>query len=206
MQISSADGIEKNIEMPYLSQVDNRYEPYTACNITCIAMCLLKYKIKGDGSEKQLEDQIYNKSVSRGWNRFSPNGIKGLIEVEYGLKDDLNVNGTIKDIYSSIDRGRPIIIHGYFTSPGHIIIIKGYTNKGHFVVHDPWGEMIAKEWRYDVNNSENSSKGKDLIYSKWLVGAACGSWSSGEAKVWYQTINQSELIDINNMWIHSVYP
>lgn len=113
---------------------------------------------------------IYNKSVNRGWNRFSPNGIKGLIEVEYGLKDDLNVNGKIADIYASIDRGRPVIIHGFFTQPGHIIVIKGYTNKGHFLVHDPYGEMVAKSWSYDVNNSGNPSKGKNLIYSNIMFG------------------------------------
>ncbi|NES93180.1 C39 family peptidase [Okeania sp. SIO2B9] len=200
---NTSDGIKKNIELPYLSQTDNKYEPYTACNITCVAMCLKKFGIVGDGSEAQLEDQLYNKALASRWNRFSPQGIKSLIE-SYGLTDRLNTNAGTHDIYKSLDEGRPVIAHGFFTDSGHIIVIKGHTEKGHFLVNDPYGDLIANGWYYEVNDSSEPHRGENLIYSKWLIGAACGSWSSGEAKIWYKTINHSELMSINNMWIHSV--
>ncbi len=199
----TADEIKVNIEVPYLSQTNNKYEPYSACNITCAAMCLKKFGIAGDGSEAQLEDQLYNKALVTGWNRFSPQGIKSLIE-SYGLTDRLNINAGTHDIYKSLDEGRPVIVHGFFTDPGHIIVIKGHTEKGHFLVHDPYGELMNNGWYYDVNSQEDPHKGENLVYSKWLIGVACGSWSSGEAKVWYQSINHSELMSIKNMWIHSV--
>ncbi|NES72711.1 MAG: hypothetical protein F6K24_49695 [Okeania sp. SIO2D1] len=203
MPTSTADNVKKNIPMPYLSQVDNKYEPYAACNITCAAMCLMNFGIKGDGSERQLEDQLFTRALAKGWNRFSPQGIKHLIE-SYGVSDRLNVNASLDHIYQSLDADRPVIIHGFFTSPGHIIVIKGYTEKGHFLVNDPYGELIANGWYYEVNNYDEPNRGENLIYSKWLIGAACGSWSAGEAKVFYSSINNSELTAINSLWIHSV--
>lgn len=65
--------------VPYFSQLDNKFEPYTACNVTSLAMCLWYLGIRGRGSQRQFEDELYIRAVDNGWNRFTTWGLKGLL-------------------------------------------------------------------------------------------------------------------------------
>jgi len=61
---------------------------------------------------------------------------------------------------------KPIVVHGYFTNFGHIIVIRGFNEKG-FIVNDPYGEF----WK-DGYNTKASSAG--LTYSYDLMKERCG--------------------------------
>ena len=191
-------------DVPYFSQLDNKFEPYTACNVTSLAMCLWYSGIRGRGSQRQLEDELYIRAVDNGWNRFTTLGLKGLAESFNGIQDELTEKGTLKDIREAIDEEKLCIIHGFFTAPGHIMVIKGYTDSG-FIVNDPYGEWYP--WRYDKNEPRgNNKKGEDLEYSKRAITSCCDSWSLGEAKIRYSSMSNSQAEkEANTIWLHRIH-
>lgn len=196
----------KNLDVPYLNQLNNAYDPFGACNVTSIAMCLRYRGIAGDGSMSQLEDQVWERSQQINANRFTPDGIRQII-LSYNRKDVLMLNGTLENIRSSIDQDGPVIIHGYATEPGHIFVIKGYdrSNK-QFIVHDPYGEPFFNRfpWEYD-RNAGGEMKGKELRFSEKAVAAACSAWSLSQAQQLYFDAD-FDPEDANSMWVHSIVP
>lgn len=167
-----------NINVPYLSQLDNRHNPSGSCNVTSCAMVMAYFGIRGNG-QGQLEDQLYQWMIDNRLSRHSPEDLQRLI-ISRGLKDEYRTNRTVEDIKASLDKGRPIILHGYFTRFGHIIVIKGYNEKG-FIVHDPYGEWFRSGYRTDLS-------GKDLTYSYALIEEVACDYGVKAS-----------------MWAHSVY-
>jgi uncharacterized protein YvpB len=185
----------KTLDVPYYSQLDNKYEPYTACNVTSLAMCLSYWEIESP-EYMQLEDALLQMAVDNGLNRFTVAGIKTLAESFEGIIDHVTEQGTLQDIRDSIDQGWPMILHGYFTPPGHIIVIRGYTREG-FIVNDPYGEIVGLS-HYDTNKS-----GASLHYSNGLIAAACDSWCHAQAKQRYP-MSSREAERCNSLWLHRI--
>jgi uncharacterized protein YvpB len=157
----------KLLNVPYFSQLNNKYNPSGACNVTSIAMALHFLGIRGDKTETQLEDQMYKRCDKNGWSRHDPMGLKTLAESYPNVKDSVSYRGTFNDIRDAIDAGHPVVIHGYFTRFGHIVVIRGYDEAG-FYVNDPNGEYYASTGNYDQGAS-----GECLHYSFKLIGGTC---------------------------------
>ena len=169
-----------DLAVPYFSQLNNRNNPTGSCNVTCVAMCLC-YLGMPRPSGIQLEDELYSKMEKMGWDRHDPQDLKHLIESYPGYKDIFRHNGTFNDIKTSIDAGNPVIIHGYFTRSGHIIVIRGYDETG-FIVNDPYGEWFSSGY-------DNSRSGEHLHYSYGLIARTCSPETvSNPQNIWYHTV------------------
>lgn len=153
----------KRLKVPYKSQLDNRMNPTGSCNVTSIAMCLAYFGVNASGVG-QLEDELYTYMQRRGLSRHSPQDLAKVVR-DYGRKDDFTVWGTIERCKKHIDNGFPCVIHGYFTSFGHIIVLVGYDEDG-FIVHDPYGEWFSTGYRNDLS-------GEFLNYSYNLIKRTC---------------------------------
>jgi len=177
---AAATGGGKDLDVPYLSQLDNRLNPYGSCNVTCVAMCMyyLGYP-RREGA--QLEDELYQKLDELGKSRHDPYDLQYLIGTYPGFKDIFRTDGGFRDIQTSIDAGNPVIVHGYFTKSGHIIVIRGYDDKG-FLVNDPYGEWFSCGY-------DNSRSGQRLHYSYNLIARTCSPESqSNPSNIWYHTV------------------
>jgi GH24 family phage-related lysozyme (muramidase)/uncharacterized protein YvpB len=168
------------LDVPYLSQLDNIENRYGSCNVTCVAMCLT-YLGMPRKPGTQLEDELYRQMERLGWDRHDPNDLMTLINSFPGYKDIFRPNGSFKDIQTSIDAGNPVIIHGYFTKTGHIIVVCGYDDKG-LIVNDPYGEYFSSGY-------DNSLSGEKLHYSYGLIARTCSPESvSNPRNIWYHTV------------------
>jgi hypothetical protein len=161
----------KVLPVPYFSQLDNRYNPNGACNVTSVAMVLWHLGIRGDGSERQLEDQLYRLMQEKGWSRHSPYDLQKLIHFK-GRKDTFKPDATWEEVDAWLDSGKPVIFHGFFTRFGHIVTGIGRNDQG-YVIHDPNGEFFydhqsGGRW-YDQRKS-----GEALTYSYKLMRDVCG--------------------------------
>lgn len=169
-----------DLKVPYFSQLDNRYNPTGSCNVTCVAMCLC-YLGMAHPQGQQLEDALYRKLEALGKSRHNPYDLKYLIETYPGYKDIFRENGTLDDLKTSINAGNPVIVHGYFTTFGHIIVIRGYDSKG-FIVNDPYGEWCSTGY-------DNSRSGEGLHYSNELIARTCSPETRGNPQnIWYHTV------------------
>ncbi|MEB3323115.1 MAG: C39 family peptidase [Synechococcaceae cyanobacterium] len=170
------------LDVPYLSQLDNVENPYGSCNVTCVAMCLY-YLGMPRRTGVQLEDELYRKLEGLGRSRHNPYDLKYLIETYPGYKDIFRENGGIQDIQASLDADHPVIIHGYFTSFGHIIVVCGYDDTG-FIVNDPYGEWFSTGY-------DNSRSGEKLHYSYGLIARTCSPESQANPQnIWYHSVSR----------------
>lgn len=153
------------LSVPYLSQRDNFYNPSGSCNVTSIAMCLQHLGVeRRDTRYRQFEDELYRYCLDKGYSRHSPHDLARVVR-DYGRKDEFTDWGTIERCQNHLRGGNPCVIHGYFTSFGHIIVLVGFDEKG-FIVHDPYGEWYPSG--YDTRVS-----GANLHYSYNLIRNTC---------------------------------
>ncbi|PPT05760.1 hypothetical protein CKA32_002556 [Geitlerinema sp. FC II] len=152
------------LEVPYKSQLDNWYNPTGSCNVTSLAMCLEYLGASRRSHIGQLEDELYEYAIERGLSRHSPYDLAQIVR-DYGCRDRFRTDATIEDAKDWLAEGNPLVIHGYFTSFGHIIVLVGYNDRG-FIVHDPYGEWF--EWGYRTDLS-----GAYLTYSYDLIRRVC---------------------------------
>lgn len=156
------------LSVPYHTQHNNFFYPHRTCNVTCIAMVLDFYGIKGNGVFKQLEDEIFawmqrnnldnenHADLAIAFNHFCK---------VYGVTDKFRPDATIKDCQNTLLAGNPVITAGYFTNGGHIIVLTGFDSKG-FWVNDPWGEWFS-------NGYDQTASGEQLHYSYGLIKKLC---------------------------------
>ena len=150
--------------IPYRSQMDNLNNPTGACNVTSIAMCLDFLRIPRRRRTGQFEDELYEYAIAKGYSRWDPYDLAKIVR-DYGAQDFYTENATIDDVQDWLASGNPAVIHGYFTSFGHIIVAAGYDSEG-FFVHDPYGEWFPTG--YDTTVS-----GAYLHYSYRLIRNVC---------------------------------
>ncbi|MGE5656503.1 MAG: C39 family peptidase [Actinomycetota bacterium] len=152
------------LDVPYKSQLDNWYNPTGSCNVTSLAMCLEFLGATRKTKSGQFEDELYQYALSKGYSRWNPYDLAKIVQ-DYGRQDFFTEGGTIEDIQEWLAIGNPAVIHGYFTSFGHVMPVVGYDADG-FFVHDPYGEWFQSGYRTDLS-------GAYLHYSYRLIRNVC---------------------------------
>lgn len=149
---------------PYKSQLDNFYNPTGACNVTSMAMCLQFLGKSRRDNIGQFEDELYEYTLNKGLSRWNPYDLAKLVE-DYGAKDLFKENAVIEEVQDWLTDGKPAVIHGYFTTFGHIMPVVGYDGIG-FYVNDPYGEWFSSGY-------DKSASGAYLHYSYDLIRRVC---------------------------------
>lgn len=191
-----------NYDVPYFNQVNNRIEPWRTCGATSAAMCLKYFNVPDLGSLPQYEDDVKARFDRLGIDHGSPSGIKQLLE-GLGLRDDLTMNGTVSDITQALDSGKICILHGFWTIPGHILVIRGYSDDGYFYVNDPYGDWFYEGYRRNASSFEDN-KGENVRYSRRLISSAGNAWSLRQALHYYDTWSSNEIENTATMWLHGI--
>ena len=164
-----------NINVPHLSQRDNVRNPSGSCNVTCMAMLLL-WAGYPKPTEHQLEDFLYNYAQTNSYSRHEGDDLaeihnKFAEKESLDYRDRFTMTASIDSIKKQLTNAFPVVVHGYFTRSGHIILLRGfdddaYEGKGAFIVNDPWGEW--NEWGYNTGVS-----GEKLLYSYDMIKRLC---------------------------------
>ena len=167
--------------VPYFNQYSNRLHPSASCQNTSVAM-VLGYL----GWNGQPDD--ITRQYGKDWAQ-SPDGLAALFNT-YVSRHNLsmrltpNTSGTISSLRSALDRGHPVIIHGYFTSYGHVLVVLGYDEGGYFV-HDPAGR-----WSQRFKGGYSGGSGESVYYQKVAFEAAVATSDGYSAlPLWFHTLD-----------------
>lgn len=191
-----------NHKVPYFSQLDNEIDPFGTCGATSAAMCLKYFNVPDLGSWPQYEDDVKERFDKLGIDHGSPDGIRRLLE-SFGLRDDVKLNAGLSDITRALDSGEICILHGFWTEPGHILVIRGYNNNGDFFVNDPNGEWFYGGYRKNSQFAPDN-KGENKLYSRRLISSAGNAFSLKEALSFYDTWDSGKIESTATMWLHRV--
>lgn len=122
---------------PYFTQYANYRNPGATCQNTSIAM-VLNYlhpnkKLKPDDLTAKFGNNLGQ----------TPEGVVQILR-NYGVKADSTRIGRIETLKKQLSLGRPVIINGYFTKGGHVMVVTGYDKaKDEFIVNDPAGRWAG---------------------------------------------------------------
>lgn len=149
-----------SLKTDYYYQLNNNYQPYTSCFLSCVAMLLSFYKVK------VTPDELYNKCLDLGYDRFSHQDIAAILE-SYGVNYTPKTNGTFKEIKDTLKKA-PVILGTFLTEGTHIVLLTGfddeaYDERGAFVVNDPYGEFSHNGYIH------TPTAGKETLYSYSLI-------------------------------------
>ncbi|WP_088330056.1 C39 family peptidase [Lacimicrobium sp. SS2-24] len=141
--------------VPYYSQRDNLQQPNSTCSITSLAMVTDYFGITDPQQLGQrTPDYLYQRfgllqqvaDLADGFNTLAA-------EAGSELRDLALTRGTITQLRKLAAQGQPTIIHGWFTPPGHILVVTGYDGD-YYTVHDPFGKWNLQKWgSYDTSVS-----------------------------------------------------
>ncbi|MDP4536628.1 C39 family peptidase [Alkalimonas collagenimarina] len=132
--------------VPYFSQLDNQHRPHASCSLTSLAMVSSYFGITEATATSTVSDQLFERfgllqtvpALQQGFNTLA-------LEADSPMRAHSLQNGTITQLQAELDAGRPVIVHGWFTQPGHIVVVTGFED-GHYIVHDPYGQWNLEKW------------------------------------------------------------
>ncbi|NCY03618.1 MAG: hypothetical protein EBX36_12105 [Planctomycetia bacterium] len=158
-------------ETRWRSQRDNVHMPSSTCNVTSYATALSILGV-ADPPGKQLEDALYEAIVSPAGEAYARHAFPWAVDTtalwtvhgmlvwaasQYGVRAEFSTQRRWSDITRELERGRPVVFSGKFTSSGHIVVLNGIADAKTFIVQDPWG---------DWNRGYRETNGASRIYTQ----------------------------------------
>ena len=123
---------DKIKEVPYFNQYNNENYGWATCQNTSIAMVL-----------SYFERYMHPDTIFDIWGKDyaqTPSGLNAVYR-SYALNSEIYTytNASPESLRSALQEGFIAIVHGYFTSYGHVIVVRGYDGE-YYYVNDPAGK------------------------------------------------------------------
>ena len=171
--------------VPYFFQYSNQLYPGSSCQNTSVAM-VLAY-IGWDGVPDDITSS-WGKDYAQSPHNLSSmfNTIASSENLSGRLVTD--TNGSLGEFRSLASRGEVLIVHGYFTGYGHVLVVTGFDGVD-YTANDPAGV-----WRGTFKGGygwSSSVEGHSIEYNKQSFESAIGT-SDGYSSLplWYHVLNR----------------
>lgn len=179
--------VSNDPEVPYFFQYANRLHPGSSCQNTSVAMVLSHLGWLG------VPDDItstWGKDYAQSPHNLSSmfNTIASSENLSSMLVTD--TSGSLDEFRNLASTGNVLIVHGYFTGYGHVLVVTDYDGT-HYTVNDPAGV-----WRGTFKGGyerSGATDGRGARYNKDSFEAAIGT-SDGYSSLplWYHRL-ESEI-------------
>ena len=171
----------------------------SVCQATCIAMALGL----NENDIMEIRQQLEELGAPG-----DPHVMAAFLKPKLGDRYELHLDASLANCSEWVKNGCFLIVHGWFTSSGHVICLDAVDIKADtttmsykFSVKDPWSEFSFQDWAY--NNPSVSFY--DGYYSSYGLYAACVAGQSAEDAA--QIYQRGELdSQRTGMWVHQIKP
>lgn len=172
--------------LPYFYQYANRRHPGASCQNTSIAMVLGAFGWRG------VPDDI---TARHGKDRAqSPAGLAAVFNEEAaraGIAARLSArtSGTIAQLRALLAAGKPVIVHGYFTGFGHVLVARAFDGDG-YIVNDPAGTWNQR-FGGGYPNGWEPSAGRGIRYPRAAFERAIASFDGStiaDGTLWFHEL------------------
>lgn len=170
--------------VPYFYQYDNLLHPGSSCQNTSIAMVLSHIGWEGTPDDITAE---WGKDYAQ-----SPENLSYLFNTlssEYWLGGALwtTTEGSLEEFRSAASQDNIMIVHGYFTGYGHVLVVTGFDGEN-YRVNDPAGE-----WNLEFRGGygQDRSIGHNILYPREEFESAIAT-SDGRTflPIWYHLLRR----------------
>jgi uncharacterized protein YvpB len=156
-------------DVPYFCQYDNAYKPGGSCQNTSAAMILRKYGWGG------TPDTISNRFGT--YMGQTPQGLANVFntlasEKGLGVRAKAYSAASMSQMNGLLSSGKPVIVFGWFTRSGHVIVLKGYDGSN-YISNDPagkWGQSYKGGYPYGASGGKGAKYGKYAISEALVEG------------------------------------
>ncbi|MBD2766995.1 C39 family peptidase [Hymenobacter sp. BT664] len=148
--------------VPYFYQYNNRYNPTGSCQNTSTAMMLKYYGMSGvtpDALSNQYGTNL-GQSVSGLQQLFNEKAAAAGLKV----RDRGTTTGTVTKLRQLLAAGTPVIVHGYFTNYGHVMVVTRFDGT-YYYCNDPAGRW-SQQYKYGGYSQNNATEGIGVRYGK----------------------------------------
>lgn len=163
----------------YFYQYANSVNPDGSCQNTSIAMMLRAF----GGPATHTPDVI-----SRAWGTSRAQTVAGFKEVFDGEARFLGLpvralsseSATLADVRAELAAARPVVVHGYFTDFGHVLVLAAFDSAtNEYVAYDPAGRW-SQRFKVGGYSRTNATEGRAVRYRAAAVDEAIGF----DGRVW----------------------
>lgn len=166
------------LSVPYYPQTDNYRDASRTCNSSSCAMCLEYFK-PGTLKGTKGDDDYIRKVFAVG--DTTDHSVQTKVLSSYGVKSEFRYNLSFADLDRELAASRPVVIgilhRGTLSAPtgGHMIVVIGKTDKGDYVVNDPYGSLMDG-YTADVYNGKGVVYSKSILERRWLPDGPTTGW------------------------------
>jgi hypothetical protein len=164
------------LDVPWFPQTDNYRDANRTCNSSACAMVLEYFKpgtLKGAKGDDAYVQKVFAIGDS------TDHMVQTRVLASYGIKSSFSYSLTFADLDRELAAGRPVvagILHrGPLSNPtgGHMIVIKGKTPSGDYVVNDPYGSL-NDGYTGAVSNGKGAIYKRSELARRWCPGGNDG--------------------------------
>jgi hypothetical protein len=166
------------LPVPYYPQTDNYTQPERTCNSSACAM-VLEY-FKPDTLQGPKGDDAYIREVFQVGDT-TDHSVQTEILRSHGIESGFKYNLDFDDLDKELENRRPIVIgilhRGplYAPSGGHMIVVIGRTERGDYIVHDPYGDLYDG-YTSTVYNGSSAIYERSVLEKRWTCDGSRSGW------------------------------
>ena len=167
-----------NLNVPQWVQTDNYTQASRTCNSSSCAMCLEFLK---PGTLPGGDDQYLKRLIDGGYGDTTDHAAHTRLLLDYGLKSEFSYAMSMDEVEAELRVGNPVvagILHRgteAYPTGGHMIVVKGLTKTGDWVVNDPYGN-IYDGYSGAVDAGMNAIYKKSSMQARWLPDGPNSGW------------------------------
>jgi len=166
------------LNVPWYPQTDNYRDPQRTCNSSSCAMCLEYFKpgtLTGSTGDNAYISKIFSVGDT------TDHTVQTQVLQSYGVKSEFRYNLSFDDIDRELTAKRPVVIgilhRGSLSYPtgGHMIVVRGKTASGDYVINDPYGSL-NDNYTGPVVNGKGVVYKKSVLEKRWTPEGPKSGW------------------------------